>query len=67
MTGLKGRVSGTIIRDTDITAVLVIMESGSVSGSFISADGAQVIPNAQVVLTSGFVHAYGITDQDGRF
>ncbi len=67
VTGLKGRVSGTIIRDTDITAVLVIMESGSVSGSFISADGAQVIPNAQVVLTSGFVHAYGITDQDGRF
>lgn len=67
LTGLRGRASGTILRGTVVTVPLTISGSGRVTGRFLTADGNQSIPFAQVVLTSGSVQAFGTTDSSGAF
>ena len=52
LTGLKGRASATIVRDTDTTTPVVITASGRVTGRFVTADGQTAIAFAQVVLTT---------------
>lgn len=67
VTGLKGRASGEILRGEEITLVVGLEGAGAVTGRFLTADRADTVPNAQVVLVSGSVKAYTSTDQDGRF
>jgi hypothetical protein len=66
-TGLAGRTSGTIVRDADVPASIVITASGRVTGRFLSADGTSAIPFAQVVLSTGGVRAFTTTDAAGSF
>jgi hypothetical protein len=66
-TGLKGRASGVIVRDGEITVPVVITASGRVTGTFVTAADARPIPFAQVALSSGSVQAYTATDASGRF
>ncbi len=67
VTGLSGRASGTIVRDADVAAAVVITAAGRVIGTFLSADGTTPIPFAQVVLTTGDVRAFTATNAAGRF
>lgn len=66
-TGLMGRASGIIARDATVTIPLTITASGRVTGRFLSADGSQGVPFAQVTVSSGGVQAFTNTDADGRF
>jgi hypothetical protein len=65
--GLTGRASGVVVRDADVTVPLTITASGRVTGRFLSADGSQSIPFAQVALTTGSVQAFATTDANGGF
>ncbi|MBI3860214.1 MAG: carboxypeptidase regulatory-like domain-containing protein, partial [Thaumarchaeota archaeon] len=65
-TGLQGRASGTSVRDDEIAVVATLTASGRVSGTFVTTDG-KPIPNAQIVLLSGDIEAFTITDANGRF
>jgi len=67
LTGLTGRASGLIVREVSVTIPLTITASGRVTGRFLTADGSQALPSAQIVLTTGAVQAYGSTDAAGRF
>lgn len=67
ITGLTGRASGLIVRDTEVSSVVTITASGSVTGTFLSADGSQPIPFSQITLSGGGVQAYATTDASGRF
>ena len=65
-TGLSGRASGTIVRDSEVSTLITIMAAGRVTGAFVAADGRTPIPNAQIVL-SGAVRAFATTNNAGRF
>jgi hypothetical protein len=66
-TGLMGRASGVIARDSSVTIPLTITASGRVTGRFLTVDGSQGVPFAQVTVSSGGVQAFTNTDSDGRF
>lgn len=66
-TGLTGRASGRVVRDTEIASVVTIAASGRVTGTFLTADGLRTIPFAQISLSAGGVQAYASTDAAGRF
>ena len=66
ITGLNGRTNGTATRDGETTAVVTIIASGRVTGTFRTATGVQTIPFAQVTLAGPAV-AYATTDGSGRF
>lgn len=67
ITGLRGRASGVVLRGGEVTAVVTLTASGRVTGTFLTADGAQTIPFAQVTLNGSGVQAYATTDAQGRF
>ena len=66
VTGLSGRTSAAIIRDGELALHVDITASGTVTGTFRSADGATPIAFAQIVLAAG-IQAYTSTDAAGRF
>ncbi len=66
-TGLKGRASGTIVRDSEVTLVLTLQGAGTVTGTYLAADSITPVANANVVLNARGVQAYGNTDAVGRF
>ncbi|MEG7522132.1 MAG: carboxypeptidase-like regulatory domain-containing protein [Chromatiales bacterium] len=65
-TGLKGRASGAIARDGETTLVLTLHGAGTVTGTYLAADGITPVANANVTLNGG-IQAYANTDADGRF
>lgn len=65
-TGLKGRASGAIARDGETTLVLTLHGAGTVTGTYLAADGITPVANANVTL-NGSIQAYANTDADGRF
>ena len=67
ITGLSGRASAVLVRDAEQSVVVTITPSGRVTGRFLSADGLQPIPFAQVALTSAAIRAFTTTDTAGRF
>ena len=66
VTGLSGRANGVVSAPGETNALVTIVASGRVTGTFRTADGQQTIPFAQVTL-GGAVQAYATTDVDGRF
>ena len=66
-TGLTGRVSGIAQRGVATPVDLIIRGAGTVTGTFLAADGLTPVVNAAVDLAAGGIRAYGATDSAGRF
>ncbi len=67
-TGLAGAASGTVARDAEVAVVAVVQPSGRVTGSFVTAQAAAPIANAQIELSHiEGLRAYATTGADGRF
>ncbi|QYZ65331.1 MAG: hypothetical protein OI74_04575 [Gammaproteobacteria bacterium (ex Lamellibrachia satsuma)] len=66
-TGLKGRASGDILRDSEVNLVLTLQGAGTITGTYLAADGVTPVANANVTLNARGVLAYANTDADGRF
>jgi hypothetical protein len=68
LTGLCGRSTGDVIRESRTDVVVTIRAAGTVLGRFLAPDGATPIPNAQIDIRSqSGPTAYATTDTEGRF